>query len=138
MKGQGTGSKPQSRNSRIIDARVHVYALLDVMSPEGVSMRRFYPLQLERDHSPVFAMSWLVMHFLDGDSPLAPLAHGDQAEFMSLVVTVMGIESTTMQTVYGQYYYVPETVERGRRLRAGPLSSTDYSVTKPASMAAAV
>lgn len=103
------------RNSRIVDARVHVYALLDEVSPEGVSMRRFHLLKLERDHTPVFAMSWLVMHFLDEDSVLAPLATGPQPELMSLVVTVMGIESTTMQTVYGQYYYLPETVELGRR-----------------------
>jgi len=103
------------RESRIVDANVHIYALLDEVSPEGVSLRRFHPLRLERDHSPVFAMSWLVMHFLDGDSVLAPLAEGHQVELMSLVVTVMGIESTTMQTVYGQYYYLPASVEHGRR-----------------------
>jgi inward rectifier potassium channel len=103
------------RESRIVDATVHVYALLDEVSAEGVSLRRFHPLRLERDHTPVFAMSWLVMHFLDDDSVLAPLAEDHQVELMSLVVTVMGIESTTMQTVYGQYYYLPGAIERGRR-----------------------
>ncbi len=103
------------RNSRIVDATVHVYALIDELSPEGVSMRRFVPLKLERDHTPVFSMSWLVLHYLDGDSPLLSLATGHQESLMSLVVTVMGIDSTTMQTVYGQYYYRPLEIEHGRR-----------------------
>ncbi len=104
------------RNSRIIDARISVYALVDEVTLEGQRMRRFHPLVLERDRSPVFLMSWLVMHPLDRGSPLV----GDDPTRLdpavrSIVVTLSGVEDTFMSTVHRQHHYQPDDVRFGHR-----------------------
>ena len=40
------------------------------MSQEGYKLRRFYDLELLRSQTPVFELSWLVMHPIDENSPL--------------------------------------------------------------------
>ena len=103
------------RNSRIVDARVHLYALVEETSPEGIAMRRFYPLQLERHHSPVFGLSWVVMHYLDDDSVLSNGVDAPQPSLVALILTVTGVEGTTMQTVYSQHTYARDAIQHGRR-----------------------
>lgn len=104
------------RNSRIVDARLSVYALIDDVSEEGVRMRRFHQLHLERHRSPVFLMSWTVMHFMDGDSPLAG-ADPDRLDsrVAAIVATLAGVEDTYMSTVHAQHYYEPHQIRFNHR-----------------------
>ncbi|HHO51481.1 MAG TPA: ATP-sensitive inward rectifier potassium channel 10 [Deltaproteobacteria bacterium] len=94
------------RNSRIVDARVQLYVLVDEISEEGEHMRRFYPLELERDRSPLFVLTWTVMHFLDGDSPLAGLTEDNASERMLLLVaTLTGVDEAFVHEVHAHSYY---------------------------------
>ena len=58
------------RRSEISEARISVVVTMDEDDGEGGRMRRFLPLKLERNETPVFALSWLVVHKVLPDSPL--------------------------------------------------------------------
>ncbi len=104
------------RASRIIDAHLQVYVLLDEQTPEGERMRRFHPITLERDRSPMFTLSWTVLHFMDADSPLAGMtAHNIEEHMVSLVVILTGVEAAFVQNVHAQHFYVPDDIRFGMR-----------------------
>ena len=69
-------------------------------------MRRFHDLKLERAQNPVFALSWTIFHIIDATSPL----HGQDAAALALaqasfVVTLIGLDETSAQTVYARHDY---------------------------------
>ena len=99
------------RRNQIVEAQMRFYVLRLETSFEGVEMRRFHDLALVRDHTPVFALTWTVMHRIDEASPL----HGVtpemmRAEDMTLVCTMTGTDETFAQTVYARYAYNADTV----------------------------
>lgn len=56
------------RRNNILEAKLRVYLMIDEISVEGQMMRRLHELKLVRDHSPVFLLSWTVMHQIDKSS----------------------------------------------------------------------
>ena len=104
------------RVSQILEATVKLYLLREEVSPEGVEMRRFHTLRLEREHTPVFALSYTAIHRITPDSPL----HGATreslaAEEANLLVTVTGLEEATGQTVHARCAYAASEVLWNRR-----------------------
>ena len=82
---------------------------------EGVEWRRQYNLDLVRDRSPVFALSWTVMHRIDDTSPLRPLlseAGPDSA--IDLVVSLTGIDDTFAQNIHAMSTYPSEAILNGK------------------------
>jgi inward rectifier potassium channel len=106
------------RISQILEADVAVSLLRYERTAEGHTMRRFYDLVLLRPHTPVFALSFTIMHTIDERSPLYGLMSddlvGSRAE---LLVTVTGLEEMTSQTVHARHAYQPEEILFGRRYR---------------------
>ena len=83
------------RRNQILEAQVSVTLVRDERTAEGDWMRRFYDLQLARQRSPIFAMTFTVMHAIDPASPLwnaTPSSLAAQAA--EIVVTVTGIDET--------------------------------------------
>jgi inward rectifier potassium channel len=104
------------RRNQIVEARMQFYALRLEKSPEGHEMRRFHDLKLVRDHTPVFALSWTVMHRIDETSPLHDVTAEQMAhEDMTLVCTMTGIDETFAQPVYARYAYNADTVRWNAR-----------------------
>jgi inward rectifier potassium channel len=104
------------RHSYILEATASVVLLRDEETPEGHQLRRFYDLKLERARSPMFALSWQIMHRIDADSPL----HGVTAQAlrdgdMRLAVTITGLDETFAATVTSRYDYAHENVVFGGR-----------------------
>src|SRR5271163_119957 len=58
------------RRNQILEAQVSVTLVRDERTAEGEWMRRFYDLQLGHQRSPIFAMTFTVMHPIDAASPL--------------------------------------------------------------------
>ena len=58
------------RRNQILEAQVSVTLVRDERTAEGEWMRRFYDLRLARHRSPIFAMTFTVMHEIDDASPL--------------------------------------------------------------------
>ncbi len=104
------------RSSHIVDLRLTATVLVDETSSEGDFMRRFYNLELERDRSPVFALSFTAMHAITPTSPLYGIRPEEFADrIVFLVVTVTGIDDTIAQTVHSQWYYPSSMVKHGER-----------------------
>jgi inward rectifier potassium channel len=88
----------------------------DERTEEGVLIRRFYDLTLSRYRSPVFALTFTVMHVIDRDSPLwGASAASLEAQNAELVVTASGIDETIAQRVHARTSYLPDEILWGRR-----------------------
>jgi inward rectifier potassium channel len=104
------------RRNQILQAEVAVTLVRDERTQEGVLIRRFYDLTLARYRSPVFALTFTVMHEIDRDSPLyGASAASLQAQNVELVVTATGIDETIAQRVHARTSYLPDEILWGRR-----------------------
>ena len=104
------------RRTQILEAYVSMYLLRYETSPEGVSMRRFHTLRLERSHTPLFSLTYTAIHRIDRDSPLwGETAEGLVAESAELLVTVVGVEEATGQTIHARRFYPASSILWDRR-----------------------
>lgn len=105
------------RENQIIEAQVRVTLLKNEISPEGQQMRRFYDLNLTRERTPVFALSWLIMHPIDHQSPLSGLSLEELAEVdAELWISLTGLDETFSQTIHSRYAYNIEEIFWNHRL----------------------
>lgn len=98
------------RSNFILEASVKL-SVLRFETIEGRAMRRFYDLALMRDMTPVFSMSWLVMHRIDRTSPLYGMTADDFAQGQDeFVVLLTGVDSSVVQTVHARHAYGSDDV----------------------------
>ena len=69
---------------------------------DGLTIRRYYPLTLERDHVSFFPAAWTIVHPIDNASPLYGNTREDlilsNAEFLVLITATDETFSTTVQS----------------------------------------
>jgi len=95
------------RSNQILEAQQRATLIRDEVTSEGDYMRRFYELQLMRSQSPIFALTWTVMHAIDENSPLYELTPKDLVEQQSeIVVTLAGLDETVSQTIHARHSFV--------------------------------
>jgi inward rectifier potassium channel len=104
------------RGNLILDATATVSLARQVTTAEGITMRRFEELKLARSRSPLFALSWTVMHPIDETSPL----HGATLDTfydrqMEIVILLSGTDETLAQVIYARYVYTPDDILFDRR-----------------------
>ena len=105
-----------ARPSQILEAEVGISLLRNELSREGMAMRRFYALKLERSRTPAFTLSYTAMHVLDESSPLHGVAMDAlQAMEAELLVTVSGVDETMSQIVHARRSYGPADLRFGHR-----------------------
>lgn len=105
------------RRNQILQAEVAVTLVRDEQTQEGPLIRRFYDLKLARYRSPVFALTFSIMHEIDRDSPLhGASAASLEADNTELVVTASGIDETIAQRVHARTSYLPHEILWGHRL----------------------
>ncbi len=106
------------RRSQILAAEVTVTLLRFERTGEGAEFRRFYDLGLARTRTPVFALTFTVMHQIDETSPLFGCTPDRMAlEEMECLISVTGLEEVTSQTVHARYSYKVDEILWGRRYR---------------------
>jgi inward rectifier potassium channel len=99
------------RRNQILQAEVGLALLRDEQTQEGDTIRRFYDLKVARHRSPVFAMTFSVMHAIDHDSPLYGATSATlQALNAELVVTATGIDETIAQPVHARTSYLADEI----------------------------
>jgi inward rectifier potassium channel len=104
------------RRNQILEAEVAATLLRDERTREGSMIRRFYDLKLARYRTPVFALTFTVMHEIDRDSPLyGATAASLTAENAELIVTGSGIDETIAARVYARTSYLPDEIRWGHR-----------------------
>jgi inward rectifier potassium channel len=106
------------RRNSLIAARVQVSLLRQETTREGTAMRRFYDLALARSETPIFSLSWLVMHPITPASPLYQLTEADlrHADF-ALLVTITGLDETVSQTMHARHAYLSSDVLWNHRFK---------------------
>ncbi len=95
------------RFNQILEAQQRATLIRDEVTSEGEFMRRFYDLQLMRSRSPIFALTWTVMHAIDENSPLYKLTAKDLSDCQAeIVITLMGIDETVLQNIHARHSFV--------------------------------
>ncbi len=104
------------RHNQILEASVRLTLTRDETTLEGEKVRRFHYLDLQRERTPVFALSWTILHTIDDDSPLAGMTRADLvAADAVLVVSISGLDETLVQTVHVRHDYAAEEILFGHR-----------------------
>jgi inward rectifier potassium channel len=104
------------RRNQVVQAAVTLSLLRDEVTAEGSFLRRFYDLKLVRGHTPVFAMTFVVMHTLDRDSPLyGTTPQSLAAEQAEIIVTLTGTDATLSQTIHARASYLSDEILFDRR-----------------------
>jgi inward rectifier potassium channel len=105
------------RGNQILEAEVTVNLAQERASPEGEVMRRFEELKLTRSRSPLFALSWTVMHPIDETSPLKHATPDSLARSRAeLMVVIGGTDETFWQKIYARHLYRAKDIVWNARL----------------------
>ena len=99
------------RANQILEAEATLSLARALITDEGQFMRVFEPMALRRSRSPLFAISWTIMHVIDEASPL----HGvDDAALREMgaefLLAVAGTDETSGQRMHARHSYVPDEI----------------------------
>jgi inward rectifier potassium channel len=104
------------RRNNILEAKLSVYLMIDEVTEEGQMMRRLHELKLVRDHSPVFLLSWTVMHTIDQSSPLYGLTVESMERLHAqILVSLTGVDETVEGTLHARHMYAARNIMFDRR-----------------------
>ena len=106
-----------ARRGRIVDVSFRLLLARTTRTAEGVAIYRSLDLPLVRSRAPALMRSWMVLHRIDGASPLA----GDSPESLAaaeaeLTLSVTGTDETSSQPVHAQHTWLHRSVAWGARL----------------------
>ncbi|HEY2387493.1 MAG TPA: ion channel [Candidatus Binatia bacterium] len=104
------------RANQVVEAQVQVSLIRSERTVEGEQVRRFYDLDLIRTRTPIFMLSWTVVHPITEASPLYGTTPESFAEGNGeVVVSVAGVDETFSQTIRARYSYLPEEIRWNAR-----------------------
>ena len=104
------------RLNQILEADITVSIARNGRSLEGVEYRGFTDLKMIRSHSPLFGLSWTVMHVIDENSPLYGATRESlEAVQAELIIVLSGIDDTFAQRIHARHSYLPHEIVWGPR-----------------------
>ncbi len=104
------------RGNQILEAEVNVSLAKQVTTIEGHSMRQFQELKVARSRSPLFVLSWLIMHRLDETSPLYGCTGRSLNDSGSeIIVALSGLDDTFAQRIHARHSYLPSEIVWGKQ-----------------------
>ncbi|BAZ13438.1 K+ channel, inward rectifier [Calothrix sp. NIES-4071] len=94
------------RRNQILEAQMRVYLMRDEITQEGKFIRRIYDLELLRNHSPSFMLTWSIMHKVNKSSPLYNFTQESLVQTRStIVVSLSGLDETVSQVLHARHNY---------------------------------
>lgn len=103
-----------ARGNEVVDASVTLTLVKSIVTAEGKHLRKLIDITPVRQRTPVFVLSWQIMHTLDEASPFADVDWDEPgAEVLAIVVTLTGHDGTYGQTIYARHVYYPEDLRVG-------------------------
>ena len=94
-----------ARSSQLIDVQVQAI-LTKIERVNGLTLRKFYELELERNRVVFFPLSWTVVHPITPKSPMWGLKHADLVEAdAELLVLLIGTDENLSQIVHSRSSY---------------------------------
>jgi inward rectifier potassium channel len=105
------------RRNQIVEAEINIAALRRERTQEGEEVRRFHDLKLERNRTPMFSLSWTVLHVIDEASPLfGATPESLREQDIEIVCSITGIDETFAQPVHARYGYAADDIRWNTRL----------------------
>jgi inward rectifier potassium channel len=104
------------RSNVIVEAQLHVTAILTTITAEGETFYKATDLRLVRDRQVSMTRGWTVMHVIDEGSPFYGMTEVDLAKAEAeIYIALTGIDSVTTQTVHSIYQYADTNIRFGYR-----------------------
>jgi inward rectifier potassium channel len=104
------------RRNQIVEASVNVFAIIGSKTTEGEFYYNINDLKLLRSHSPVFELTWTLLHPLDESSPFYNFTPEDfVSKEVEIVVSLTGLDETFLQTITARRSYMPEDLRWGHK-----------------------
>ncbi len=101
------------RSSHIVEAQLRLWLIAESMTSEGERYRRSVELPLHRSESPVFSLTWMAMHSIDGTSALNEyLGNSALDGNWHLLITFTGYHESLANQVYARHVYLPRDVQQ--------------------------
>ena len=95
-----------ARQNVIVDATAQLHVLFDTVSREGTRLRRLHDLKLQRQHHPMFVLSWTLMHVIDEHSPLYGLdADALTGLHAGFILSISGSDEITRQSMASRHVF---------------------------------
>ena len=104
------------RGNYVVEAQIRVSLVRTERTAEGLVFYKMHDLKLDRDRSPALGRSWTVLHRIDEASPLFSATPESLArDEVELIVTILGIDGTSAQTIHGRHTYEDKDLRFGKR-----------------------
>ena len=114
------------RMNQILEADVSVTIARRGYSREGVEYRGFTDMKMVRSHSPLFGLTWTMMHVIDETSPLYGATRESlEADLAELIIVLSGVDDTFAQRIHARHSYLPHEIMWGKRLADTILQDQD-------------
>ncbi len=102
------------RDNELIDLNVEITLSRLHVLPSGAKTRKYFPLDLERNHVNYFPLHWTIVHPITEDSPL----YGETPESLSesdteFLIIARATDETFMQSVHQRFSYHHEELVWG-------------------------
>jgi inward rectifier potassium channel len=99
------------RRNQILEAQLRVYLFRNEVTEEGEQMYRIHSLDLLRDRSPGFSISWMAYSPITPNSPLYGCTAEDLIrDHVQLVVSLSGLDETVAYMVTARFAYGAERI----------------------------
>jgi inward rectifier potassium channel len=103
------------RSSQLIEVQIQVI-LTKLELVDGVSVRRFYDLDLERPRVVFFTLSWTIVHPIDKNSPMWGLTRKDLLDAdAEVLILLTGTDDTLSQIVHSRSSYKADEIVWGAK-----------------------
>jgi inward rectifier potassium channel len=103
------------RTSQLIEVQIQVI-LTKLEQVNGISIRKFYDLDLERQRVVFFTLSWTVVHPIDPSSPIWGLTKKDLLDAdAEVLILLTGTDETLSQTVHSRSSYKADEIVWGAK-----------------------
>jgi len=104
------------RGNQILEAEVMLNLLRQTVTAEGHVYRRFQELKVERARTPMFALTWTVLHPIDESSPLYGATPEDLKAWQAEIIIVLsGADDIFAQRIHARHSYLPEEIMWNQR-----------------------
>jgi len=117
------------RSGAMIETTIRVTLSRTETTKEGERYYRMYDLPLVRDRTPALTRTWTVMHPVTEWSQIRGMDAASAAAWeIELLVTVTGLDETSMQTVHARWVYDHTDLAWGHKLAEVLSERADGSV----------
>ena len=104
-----------ARSNFISEATAKTWIIRSTVSEEGRKLVGFEPLKLLKSENPTLALSWVLFHPIDTESPLFGMDEEALARSeVNFVVSIVGYDETSSQIVHARDVFAAEDVRFGQ------------------------